>query len=83
MKKARLDRRVEKTRSALFGAFAGLVQKHRYEDIGVADILERATSVGQLFMSTFPEKRAFWLAASLALSLFLRTAFGPTTTPQD
>ena len=56
MKKGRLDRRVEKTRSALFGAFAGLVQKHRYEDIGVADILARANVSRSAFYEHFSGK---------------------------
>jgi hypothetical protein len=42
MKRQRLDRRVEKTRSALPGAFAELVQKHLYDDRGVAERLARA-----------------------------------------
>ena len=65
MKKARLDRRVEKTRSALFGAFAGLVQKHRYEDIGVADILERANVSRSAFYEHFSGKEGL-LAGSIA-----------------
>jgi AcrR family transcriptional regulator len=65
MKKARLDRRVEKTRSALFGAFAGLVQKHRYEEIGVADILERANVSRSAFYEHFSGKEGL-LAGSIA-----------------
>ncbi|HXN15654.1 MAG TPA: TetR/AcrR family transcriptional regulator [Usitatibacter sp.] len=45
------DKRVQKTRQALLGAFFGLVLERRYEEIKVSDILERA-GVGK---STFYE----------------------------
>jgi AcrR family transcriptional regulator len=45
------DKRTQKTRQALLGAFFGLVLERRYDEIKVADILERAR-VGR---STFYE----------------------------
>ena len=51
MKEAANDKRVERTREALFGAFFGLVLERPYEDIKVDDILDRS-GVGR---STFYE----------------------------
>ena len=51
MKEEALDKRVQRTRKALLGAFFGLVLERRYEEIKVADIFERA-GVGK---STFYE----------------------------
>jgi AcrR family transcriptional regulator len=65
MKKQRLDRRVEKTRSALPGAFAGLVQKHQYDDRGVADILARANVSRSAFYEHSSGKEGL-LAGSIA-----------------
>lgn len=47
----REDRRVEKTRQAVQSAFVGLIFERRYEDVKIADIIERA-NVGR---STFYE----------------------------
>lgn len=65
MKKAGLDLRVAKTRSALLHAFASLVQRHRYEDIHVADILKHAHVSRSAFYEHFAGKQGL-LADSIA-----------------
>jgi AcrR family transcriptional regulator len=60
-----LDRRSEKTRSALLGAFRDLIQQHHYDDVGVADIAERARISRSTFYAHFTGKDDL-LATSIA-----------------
>jgi len=65
MKTATLDRRLVRTRSALLGAFRDLIQRHHYEDVGVADIAARANIGRSTFYAHFSGKDAL-LASSIA-----------------
>jgi AcrR family transcriptional regulator len=58
------DKRVQRTRQALLGAFFGLVLERRYDEIKVADILERAGVGRSTFYEHFSSKDAI-LASSL------------------
>jgi AcrR family transcriptional regulator len=58
------DKRTQKTRQALLGAFFGLVLERRYDEIKVADILERAGVGRSTFYEHFSSKDAI-LASSL------------------
>jgi AcrR family transcriptional regulator len=58
------DKRAQKTRQALLGAFFSLVLERRYDEIKVADILERAGVGRSTFYEHFSSKDAI-LASSL------------------
>ena len=58
------DKRVQRTRQALLGAFFGLVLERRYDEIKVADILKRAGVGRSTFYEHFPNKDGI-LAGSL------------------
>jgi AcrR family transcriptional regulator len=58
------DKRTQKTRQALLAAFFGLVLERRYDEIKVADILERAGVGRSTFYEHFSSKDAI-LASSL------------------
>ncbi len=64
MKEAANDKRVERTREALFGAFFGLVLSTPYDEIKVDDILSRSGVGRSTFYEHFSGKDAI-LAASL------------------
>ena len=64
MQKETRDKRVQRTRQALLGAFFGLVLERRYDEIKVADILERAGVGKSTFYEHFSSKDAI-LASSL------------------
>jgi AcrR family transcriptional regulator len=64
VKKQARDKRVERTRQALLGAFFGLVLERRYDEIKVADILERAGVARSTFYEHFSSKDGI-LASSL------------------
>jgi AcrR family transcriptional regulator len=64
MERETQDRRVQRTRQALLGAFFGLVLERRYGEIKVADILERAGVGRSTFYEHFSSKDAI-LACSL------------------
>lgn len=65
MAETRLDRRLERTRNALLGAFFDLVETRHYEEIGVADIAERANVSRSTFYEHFSGKDGL-LASSIA-----------------
>ena len=58
------DKRVQRTRQALLRAFFGLVLERRYDEIKVADILERSGVGRSTFYEHFSSKDAI-LASSL------------------
>jgi AcrR family transcriptional regulator len=60
-----MDLRAERTRAALLGAFFGLVQERRYDEIKVADIVARAGVSRSAFYAHFAGKDAL-LATSIA-----------------
>ena len=64
MEKETRDKRAQRTRQALLGAFFGLVLERRYDEIKVADILERAGVGRSTFYEHFSSKDAI-LASSL------------------
>jgi AcrR family transcriptional regulator len=59
------DKRVQKTRQALLGAFFGLVLERRYDEIKIGDILERAGVGRSTFYEHFSNKDGI-LASSIA-----------------
>jgi AcrR family transcriptional regulator len=65
LKRARVDRRLEKTRRALLGAFSGLILRRAYDDVGVADIASLAQVSRSTFYQHFAGKDGI-LAASIA-----------------
>lgn len=65
MEKETHDKRVQKTRQALLGAFFGLVLERRYDEIKIGDILERAGVGRSTFYEHFSSKDAI-LASSIA-----------------
>jgi AcrR family transcriptional regulator len=74
MPKDPVDRRIERTRKAILDAFFVLVQEVRYDDITVADIVDRAEVSRSAFYAHFAGKDAL-LAASIAgpFSVLART----------
>lgn len=50
------DRRIEKTRKAIFGAFSDLMQERKYSDISVQQIIDRANVGRTTFYTHFPTK---------------------------
>ena len=64
MEKETRDKRAQKTRQALLGAFFGLVLERRYDELKVRDILERAGVGRSTFYEHFSSKDAI-LASSL------------------
>lgn len=68
------DLRAERTREALLGAFFGLVQQRRYDEIKIADIIGRAGISRSAFYAHFAGKDAL-LAASITgpFSILART----------
>lgn len=65
MERETQDKRVQRTRQALLGAFFGLVLERRYGEIKVADIVERAGVGRSTFYEHFSSKDGI-LASSLA-----------------
>jgi AcrR family transcriptional regulator len=65
MKQAKADRRIEKTRRALLGAFAGVIQQHPYENVSVTHIASLAQVSRSTFYQHFSGKDGI-LAASIA-----------------
>ena len=53
-----MDLRVQKTYRALFGAFTELLEEHRFEDITVAMLCERAMIRRTTFYKHFADKTA-------------------------
>lgn len=51
-----MDRRQQKTRKAVFGAFEELISKKKYEDITVQDIIDRADIGRTTFYAHFETK---------------------------
>lgn len=55
-----MDLRIEKTYRALFEAFTALLEEHRFEDVTVAMLCERATIRRTTFYKHFRDKNAYF-----------------------
>lgn len=73
------DRRVRRTRGALFDAFFGLVVEKGYEKITVQDILDRADIGRSTFYAHYRDKEALLLACFDDMHNELRSAIDAQT----
>ena len=78
-----MDRRQQKTRTAIFTAFSTLLSEKSYSKITVQEIIDSANVGEQPFMPILKQKMIFWKPYAKNYSVILSAALQTVLTPTD